>query len=348
MDQDAAGEIAAGTAIGRKTYPFDEAHDRRLPAQMWFQQAEEGLVLFLVLYTQACRWSRCLGCNLPSKGSQFPVTYKALVAQIDHVFADPQVVRQKDAIRKVILSNNGSVLDQDTFSTMALMYFVVQMNLLLPNVAVLSVETRPEYVELAELEVLRRGLEEGDTPTALELAIGFEAFDDSVRNQVFHKGIALRTIESLVRKIARVNRRARYGYRLKCYFMQKPIPGMRDDEAVEDVRRGIEYLSGLARRHKVRINLHLNPTFVAAGTPLEESFRRGLYSPPRLLDVARAALHADGKAISLFIGLYDEGMAVEGGSFVRDGDGRILERLEAFNRTQDFAILRALRPPGPA
>lgn len=348
MDQDAASEIAAATAMGRKTYRFDEAHDPRFPAQMWFQRSDEGLILFLVFYTQACRWSRCLGCNLPSKGSQFPVGYKALLAQIEHVFADGEVVRQKDAIRKVILSNNGSVLDQETFSTMALMYFVVQMNLLLPNVAVLGVETRPEYVELAELEILRRGLEEGDTPTALELAIGFEAFDDTVRNQVFHKGIALGAVENLVRKIARVNRRARYGYRLKCYFMQKPVPGMRDDEAVEDVQRGIEYLSGLAGRYKVRINLHLNPTFVAAGTPLEESFRRGLYAPPRLADVARAALHAEGRPISLFLGLYDEGLAVEGGSFVRDGDGPLLERLEAFNRTQDFAILRSLPPPGPA
>jgi uncharacterized Fe-S cluster-containing MiaB family protein len=88
--------------------------------------------------------------------------------------------------------------------------------------------------------------------------------------------------------------------------------------------------------------MHLNPTYVSAGTSLAKSFRNGEYTPPHLIDVAKAALHAKGKRPSVFIGLYDEGLAIPGGSFIRAGDAPVVEQLEAFNRTQDYEVLEKL------
>lgn len=59
MSDSAADQISLGTAKGGKTYGFDEAHDASRPAQWWFQESNEGLILFVVFYSQACRWSRC-------------------------------------------------------------------------------------------------------------------------------------------------------------------------------------------------------------------------------------------------------------------------------------------------
>jgi len=42
---------------------------------------------------------------------------------------------------------------------------------------------------------------------------------------------------------------------------------------------------------------------------------------------------------SFVIGLFDEGLAVEGGSFLREGDEELVNKLERFNRTQDYNIL---------
>jgi len=322
-----------------KTYPFDDAHDSTLPARMWFQESDEGQILFLVFYTQACRWSRCLGCNLPSKMSREHVPYRALMGQIDHVFSDPHVLGRRESIRKVIVSNNGSILDQATFSSTALIYLLTQLNLHLPNLATLSIETRPEFVEFSELEFIARVLAEGDTDTHLELSIGFEAFDDRIRNEVYGKGLSLEGFERLAREMAS------YGYRLKCYFMQKPVPGMTDAEAVTDIRRAIDYLSQAATRHGISINMHLNPTFVAAGTMLEEAFRKHQYTPPLLRDVAEAARHAKDKPLTVFIGLSDEGLAVEGGSFLRPDDAQLVEELEWFNRTQDYDVLDRIQNP---
>lgn len=327
-------QILEGTRQGQKGYEFDTGHDSRRPADLWFQESVEGEILFVVFYTQACRWSRCLGCNLPSRMSRHHVGFKALLAQVDWVFAQPEVQRRRTRLRKVIVSNNGSVLDEKTFSSTALMYLAAQVNLHLPNLAVMCLETRVEYVEVAELEFLARALAEGETPSTLELAVGFEAFDERIRNRVFDKGLDLARFEQLCEAMAA------YRFQLKCYFMQKPVPGMTDEDAVQDIHRAIDYLSQQVQRHGLKINLHLNPTYVAYGTRLEESFRKGEYSPPRLRDVARAALHGEGKPISIFLGLSDEGQACAGGSFRRPGEEALVEQLERFNRTQDYRWLK--------
>jgi radical SAM enzyme (TIGR01210 family) len=329
-------QIEQATASAHKDYRFDEDHPPGQPADLWFQHSEEGEILFVVFYSQACRWSRCLGCNLPAKTTKKHVSYKWLMAQIDWTFKHPAVVERSQTLRKVIVSNNGSVLDEKTFSSTALIYLIAKLNLHLPKLAVLSLETRVEYVDPPELEFIARALQEGETPTALELAIGFEAFDEHIRNEVFRKGLGLEQFEGLCRMISA------HGFRLKCYFMQKPVPGMSDVEAIQDVHQAVDYLCAMSQRHGIKINMHLNPTYVAAGTELERAFRQGDYAPPRLRDVAKAALHGENRPISLFLGLSEEGLAVAGGSFVRPGEEELIVRLEQFNCTQDYGLLRTL------
>ncbi len=317
-----------------KKYSFNAKHNKDVPLETWFQYSSEGLILFVVFYTQACRWSQCLGCNLPSTSSREHIDFEALMRQIDQVFRDSKVLSKRRLIRKVIVSNNGSVLDEATFSSTALIYLIAKMNLLLPNLEIVSLETRAEYVDMEELEFLSRVLKEGKTPTILELAVGVEAFDDQVRQKIFRKGLPLEVLEQLAKKIAP------FGYHLKCYFMQKPVPKMSDAEAVDDVRKGIDYLSEISLKYRLSINMHLNPTFVARGTSLEEEFLNGRYTPPSLRDVLKAVLHAEGKPLSVYVGLYDEHLAVKGGSFIRKGDAPLIKRLEHFNRTQNYRCLR--------
>jgi len=327
--------ISANRKAG-KTYGFNHGHDPSQPAQMWFQHSNEGLILFVVFYTQACRWSRCLGCNLPSKVSEDHVPFPLLMQQVDHLFAEKEVQRRATAIRKVIVSNNGSVLDEDTFSSTALIYLIAKLNLHLPNLSMLSMESRPEYVETAELEFISRALAEGTTPTGLEIAVGFEAFDDHIRNDIFDKGLTLKSFESLAQNLAD------YDFALKCYFMQKPVPSISDEEAVEDIRKAIDYLNRITAAMGTKINMHLNPTYVATGTALETAFTAGKYQPPHLKDVTRAAMAAKAKDLSLFIGLSDEGLAVQDGSFLRPETQWMLKPLEEFNQTQDFALLEGI------
>jgi radical SAM enzyme (TIGR01210 family) len=333
MCPQASEQILSGSQRASKTFEFVEQDPAR-PVQWWFQTASEGLVLFVVFYTQACRWNRCTGCNLPSTSSLHPIGYAPIIAQIDHVLALPDVRARLRDIRKVILSNNGSMLDEVTFPSTALFYLLSKLNLELEALQVLSIESRVEYVDWDEIAYIARALKEHSPPATLELAVGIEAFDDKIRNEAFNKGLMLPSLEKLVALMAP------HRYRLKCYFMQKPVADMTDEAAVRDIQQAIDYLHGLSVGHGIPINMHLNPTFVARGTTLEPAFVAGRYTPPQLVDVARAALHARGKSVSIYIGLNDEGLAAPGGSFLRPGQEKLVALLAQFNESHDFDLLQ--------
>jgi len=333
-----------------KTYDFADDKNPRLIADHWFQHTPEGLTLFLVFYTRACRYKMCTGCNLPSIMSRNHINYKDIMKQVDYVFHNILDDNQKKDLKKIIVSNNGSVLDEDTFSTTALIYLITKTNLECPGVEVLTLETRIEYADIEEVEVISRALHEGDTPAALEIAIGFEAFSDDIRNGQFRKALRLEKFEELVVELAHINDKLKRKNKddfesmlMKAYFMLKPIEGMTEQEAIEDIKEGIDYLDSLFKKYDVRMNMHLNPTYVSKGTNLEKAYREGNYTPPLLESVREAALHGEGKNVSIYLGLYDEGLAVEGGSFIREGneeDKKLVELLEEFNETQNYEILK--------
>ncbi|MCP4134411.1 MAG: hypothetical protein GY754_25790 [bacterium] len=316
-----------------KTYTYNNDHNPLLPADFWFQNPPEGLTLFIVFYTLTCQWSRCLGCNLPSLMSEHHINFRNIIKQVDYIFDYIlDETKQKD-LRKIIISNNGSILDEDTFSTTALLYFIAKMNIHCPDVKILTIETRPEYADLPELEVISRALKEVDKAAELEVAIGFEAFNDRVRNEYFKKGLDLTVFEKFASLVGK------YGFRLKTYFMLKPVPQLSEEEAIADIKEGIDYLDSIAARYNLDINMHLNPTYAAKGTPLADAFMEGNYSPPRLESVKEIIRFAKDKSISLYIGLNDEGLAVPGGSFIREGDEKLIKLLEEFNRSQDYSII---------
>ena len=108
-------QIERAALAGGKQHGFADDHEPTTPAQWWFQESHDGLVLFAVFYTQACRWGQCRGCNLPMLMSRKHVPFAAIMDQVDHLFALPEIAAQHGAIKKLIISNNGSVLDQETF-----------------------------------------------------------------------------------------------------------------------------------------------------------------------------------------------------------------------------------------
>ena len=306
--------------------------DPNKPVDLWFQESFDGTIMFVVFYTQACRWQKCIGCNFHDQASKTHVTYDHLMKQIDFIFDNTDT----KGINKVIFSNGGSMLDEKTFSTTALMYLIAKLNMNHKHITIISLETRIEYVDISELVILKRALNEGNSETELEIGIGFEAFNDHIRNDLFGKGLTLELFETFIKMISE------FDYSIKCYFMLKPVPSISDEDAIADIRLAICYLNFMSHLHNVKINMHLNLTYVAKGTKLVQPFLDGEYIPPTLKDAANAimiAKESDNSLFSIYLGLYDEGLAVEGGSFLRPGDEENLALLEQFNITQNFAYI---------
>lgn len=309
------------------------------PVDVWTQESNDGSILFVVFYTQACRWQKCIGCNFHDNASKTHIGYEQIIKQIDHVFANVDMT----GVNKIILSNGGSMLDQETFSTTALIYLVCHLNIHFKDVKIISLETRLEYVDMAELEILKRALIEGNSETELEVGIGFEAYDDVIRNVMFKKGFDKVDFEKFLDVMED------FKFNVKCYFMLKPVPNITTDEAIKDIHDAIRYLNQCSIRYQTKINMHLNPTYVAKGSKLEEAFINSGYEPPTLWAVADAIYvgkDIDNPNFSIYVGLSDEGLAVEGGSFIRNPNCSIeranIHYLEEFNRTQDYENIKMI------
>lgn len=68
--------------------------------------------------------------------------------EADEAQIERQILRAMVQSRKVIVSNNGSVLDEATFPSSALIYLIARLNLHFPNLTVLCLETGVEYVDI--------------------------------------------------------------------------------------------------------------------------------------------------------------------------------------------------------
>jgi len=317
-----------------KKYEFNDSHNHSTLLDFWWQNSPEGKTLFIVFYTKSCAWNRCEGCNLPMMSSSEQIKPEDLTKQIDFIFT--YIVKEQKDIKKIILSNNGSMFDERTFPTPLLNYLFLQLSLKLPNLKKVALETRPEFCSeysLLMIDKVLNSMRDKDNKISIEIAIGFEIFNTELRNKNFKKGLSFKIFEQLVDRIVP------YNYEIKTYFMIRPVVEMNEKEGEEDIIKAIDYIDKIRKEKNAIINIHLNPTYAAKETSLEESFYNGTFTPPQLTTVIKLLIYANKKGIEIFAGLYDEGLAVEGGTCLRTKDMKYVPHIEDFNQSQDITKL---------
>lgn len=199
----------------------------------------------------------------------------------------------------------------------------------LPALQQLSLETRAEYVEDWELRALTEVL--GDT-IQVEVAIGYETHDPDLRNRILGKGLS----EGNLRKL--MGRLAAHRCALKAYLMLKPHHSLTEEAGVTEAVAGLEHLRGLSLEFDVPVSIHLNPTYIAAGCALTEELVAAGYQPPELRSVLRVARQSIERGMPLYVGLDDEGLALQGGTWRATGldADQAVAAIQAFNRHQDI------------
>ncbi|MBI4862675.1 MAG: hypothetical protein HY815_20805 [Candidatus Riflebacteria bacterium] len=306
---------------------------RNRPIFHWYRQTPFGPELVICLFTRGCRYRSCSFCALPSvTAGEVDESYREINAQVDHVFAQFSGA-QLQAVWKLSIFNNGSVLDQATMPTKSLLYLFLKAADL-PSLKVVSLESREEYVEDWELKVLRQIL---GGRAELEITLGFETHDERIRNRVLNKGLTVKRFEKLLEMLAA------NGVRLKCYVMLKPDVMLTEEQGIEEAVRTIEYLGQVAGTYRVAMAVHLNPTYVARGTRLERQFKENGYLPPDLDSIFRVVLSTQRVGLWTYVGLDDEGLAATDSAFRCERLPRqaATAALERFNATNDYEELRA-------
>lgn len=275
------------------------------PIEFWFYNSNYGKGLFLILYTPKCRYSKCAFCSLPSLSSDNDIkSQKEIYSQVDQTIKCLISTQEKNELKEVILSNNGNLFDIKTMPTLSLLYTVDNLLSNLPNLQKIILESRVEYLESSKLKLLQETINTYQTNLELEVAIGFEMFNDKYRNEYYKKGLSFTKVENAIDLLSK------YNISLKFYIMFHSIPGATLNESIEDINKCEKYFSNLANKYNSKINLHISPTYIATGTKLEKDYNKGIYQPPNTQDIEKMynklKLYSN---LSYFISLNDEGLS---------------------------------------
>jgi len=304
------------------------AKDKTKPLFHWYVDSAFGKELVLALYTRPCRYGRCAFCSLPdmSEGGE-AVSAADIEKQIDYILTQ-YTDKQINNISKVSVYTASSSLDQECMPTRSLMYLALKVSFL-PLLKIISLETRPEYVEDWELKALQNVL---GKKVELEVGIGYETHNLELRNKILEKGLTTKALHRLLKKLA--DNKAS----LKAYLMLKPHPSLSEEEGIVEAQNGVQEIFDLGKAYDVPVSVHLNPTYIAEGCSLTNEMLESGFQPPELTSVIKVVEFASHLKTPIYVGLDDEGMAVEGGTFRSTGldKKKTVKALQDFNRHQNF------------
>ena len=276
--------------------------------------------LLVIFFSKECRY-RCNICAVSSRGSRFEIDGDHLRCQFMQVMREMR--NSLHVLESVTLSNEGSILDSETFDSTAL-DDVVQAVGSLRQVRRLSLETRIEFIDVDRLRELRALSGEA----RLDMLTGLETLDDRIRNEIIGK------LGSLDEFRAGLDRVADADCSLTSYVLFKPDPAMTDEEAYAEAERSIRFLDNECGRRQIPLTIRLNPMYAATGTQWAERAKACVYTPPDLGDVLRLAKEERNRGVRIYIGLSTEGLNESGMDYTgRKGYGpRLLISALQFNR----------------
>jgi radical SAM enzyme (TIGR01210 family) len=305
--------------------------DKSKPLFHWYVDCSLGKELVFALYTRPCRYGRCAFCALPSMSDGGEtISPHNIEEQIDYIISHYSKEELAE-IAKISIYTASSALDQVCLPTRSLMYLALKV-CDFPNLKLVSLETRPEYVEDWELKAMANVFGE---KVQIEVGIGYETHNPDLRNRILLKGLSGEELRRLMTLLSS-NRML-----LKAYLMLKPHYSLTEEEGIIEAIDGVKELHALRTEFNVPVSIHLNPTYIAEGCRLTSEMLASGYQPPELSSVIKVIRVADELMLPLYVGLDDEGMAVDGGTFrCSDMDKeKAVNALKAYNKHQDFEKL---------
>jgi archaeosine synthase beta-subunit len=318
--------ISRTTAEGQRLLVRPKRGDR--PLSVVTRQVLGICELVVVLYTKRCRY-QCTFCTLPSTSAYGDVSFASVRAQLDTALEF--AVEQLPAVRQVSLGNEGSILDERTFSREQLEY-VLRKCAALPAVEEIVLETRAEFASNSLLD----DLVELVSPKRLTLKIGLESADTRIRERVLRKKMDLEEFEKVVYSLGR------RGIGLASYVLVKADPAHSDADGREDAIATCRYLKELCRSSGTRLTLRINAMYRAAGSLWAIWAQQQGWTPPSVFDLAEVMYAVADEDVPVFAGLAEEGLATPDGHFEArdDFESWALTALEEHNRSGDLRLLR--------
>lgn len=309
-----------------------QSHDPNKPLYLGRRRFLGVRDLVVSFYTTKCQF-QCGYCALPTRSATGEVSAAEINAQIDFVFDEFE--DELSGFQQFSFGNEGSALDRRRFHRESLDHLLRRARAM-DNLRVLSIETRPEYINHECLQHVARSTH----VPRLDVTVGFETQDDHIRQTVLRKKISRRVMEERVALLGAM------GVRLTSYVLIKPAPGMTEEHGISEAVATMEYLRDICDRHGTELVIYLTPTYIAEGSHLQQTTRPGDWIPPAIQSIFEVVLAGHRMGLPVYTGLWSEELADESTDFRgREGyDPRLRQAMVSFNRTRDFSHLEPFLP----
>lgn len=292
----------------------------------WKYATRDGIGFFLVLNSLPCNYRRCRGCSVwrLNQNGALP-TSREVEGQIASTAEELEL--EPSCVREISVSNCGSIFDDTTIPFEVIENLCAQAKNKFPGLKRIIFESRPNYATQDKLVRLSAIC----VPLSLTfyVCVGLEIWNQEIR-YFYRKGVSNLDVANLKKRLDRLP-----NAKLYVYLMYKPLPLAYMADHNKDILDAVAALKG-------EVIIHINPTYVAQNTWLETKFKEGSYAPPTLKDLVGLISQYPSLLSEVRIGLSDEGLAADDGSFRKEGDQEYYEWLCGFNKGTNLAH----QPPG--
>ncbi len=191
-----------------------------------------------------------------------------------------------------------------------------------PTIKKVFVESRPDFIKDETIAPLIKLLN-GKT---LQIGIGLESADETVRNSILNKGMSRLQFEQAIQTI-REN-----GAQSLAYVFLKPMQ-LSENEAIEDAIKTIQYC------FRVGVSeIALSCAFIQEGTVMHDLYQQGKYQPPNLwsiLKVIKATAHLGPIRIG---GFEDDPPPIAIPKSCPSCNDRIIKAIEQYRQSHDLSL----------
>jgi len=277
--------------------------------------------LVIIFRTRGCTWaykSGCSMCGYFNDSAWEKVTDKDFFSQYK-IAMD----KYKDQ-RFVKIFNSGSFLDETEISKNVRNKILKDLS---KKVEKISFETRPEYVTEKNIFEIKDILKD----TIIEIGIGLETFDDSIRKNIINKGYSFKDFK----KAADILKK--HDIRLKTYVLIKP-PFLTEKESIDDAINTVKKIKDFSDV------ISFNPCNVQKNTVVEYFWKKNMYRPPYLFSVVEI-LKESKKIVDDNVRLKCDvagGGSIRGAHNCRRCDRPFLKKISDFSINQNIKVFDGL------
>lgn len=256
-----------------------------------------------VFRTVGCSWKKCNMCSY-YYDSMPKFSYEAIKAQL----REAKKYYNGEEIVKIYTS--GSFLDNSELTSDIRREILSSFE----EAEKIVVESRPEFI-INNLESI------SDFSDKVEVAIGLETLNDTIRELSIQKGFSLSTFEHSLKILSKFN------FKIRTYILLKP-PFIYEKEAIEDAVASVKYASNFSTV------ISINPVNIQKNTLVERLFEVGDYDPPWFWSLLEVIKKGEGIVISKPAGV----KSIRGIHNCGKCDEKFITALEKYNNSLEKSV----------